>query len=411
MTVTDGEMKVPMPAWLLPFLEPARYKGAHGGRGSGKSHGFATLLVLEHVRNPDQSTVCVREVQRTLSRSVKKLLEEKIEELGVGHLFEVQQTVIKSRNGKGIIIFQGMQDHTADSIKSLEGFDRAWVEEAQSLSKKSLDLLRPTIRKDGSELWFTWNPRNATDAIDDLLRGPMPPKDAIVTEVNHSDNPWFNDVMRAELEHDRTRDLNGYLHVWEGAYVSRSEACVFKRLRVEAFTPPPGVLYRLGADWGFSKDPTALVKLYVEGRAIYIVEEAWAQGVETINLPDLFRTVSESELWPMTGDSSRPETISHMKRHGFPNLQPSVKGKNSVEDGIEYLRGFDIVVHPDCVHAIQELTAYAYKVDKVSGLVLPTLAEGNDHVADAVRYAVEGLRRATVKAVPIVIPVPVASRW
>ena len=126
---------------------------------------FAEMLIEEHIMNPNQSSVCVREIQKSLNQSVKRLLELKIEELNAGEFFEVQDAVIKSRRGNGRIIFQGMQNHTADSIKSLEGYDRAWVEEAQSLSQQSLDLLRPTIRKPGSELWFTWNPRNETDPV------------------------------------------------------------------------------------------------------------------------------------------------------------------------------------------------------------------------------------------------------
>ena len=139
-----------------------------------------------------------------------------------------------------------MQNHTADSIKSLEGFDRAWVEEAQSLSQRSLDLLRPTIRKPGSELWFTWNPRLASDPIDQLLRGERPPPDAVVIEVNWQQNPWFPDVLRAEMEYDKRRDPDKYLHVWQGDYVRNSERRVFKNWRVEEFDAPPDAVHRLG---------------------------------------------------------------------------------------------------------------------------------------------------------------------
>jgi phage terminase large subunit len=125
--------------------------------------------------------------------------------MNAGAYFEVQDAAIKSRKGDGAIIFQGMQNHTADSIKSLEGYDCAWVEEAQSLSQTSLDLLRPTIRKPDSELWFTWNPRQNSDPVDALLRGTTPPKDAKVIQVNFSDNPWFPDVLKAEMEFDRIR--------------------------------------------------------------------------------------------------------------------------------------------------------------------------------------------------------------
>ena len=140
-------LRIQTPAWAEPLLAPARYKGAHGGRGSGKSHFFAELLVEEHVSNQSQRSVCIREVQKSIKMSAKLLIENKIEQLGVGEYFEVQDSIIKSRKGGGMMIFQGMQNHTADSIKSLEGFDRAWIEEAQSVSHRSLELIRPTIRK------------------------------------------------------------------------------------------------------------------------------------------------------------------------------------------------------------------------------------------------------------------------
>ncbi|MFZ9166307.1 MAG: PBSX family phage terminase large subunit, partial [Ilumatobacteraceae bacterium] len=186
------------------------------------------MLIEEHILNPASRSVCVREVQKSLAQSVKRLLEMKIEQMGAGAYFEVQEAVIKSRKGDGLIIFQGMQNHTADSIKSLEGYDRAWVEEAQSLSQRSLDLLRPTIRTPGSELWFTWNPSHASDPVDVLLRGPTPPPDAVVIPVNYEDNPWFPDVLRDEMNYDRKRDPDKWQHVWRGDYLKNSEARVFK---------------------------------------------------------------------------------------------------------------------------------------------------------------------------------------
>src|SRR6185369_11828868 len=189
-------LKLDTPRWALPLLQPSRYKGAHGGRSSGKSHFFAERLIEEHIATPNQSSVCVR---------------------------EVLDSEIRNRKGDGIIIFQGMQNHNADSIKSLEGFDRAWVEEAQRLSQNSLDLLRPTIRKPGSELWFTWNPRLDTDPVDVLLRGPSLPPRAVVVEANYPENPWFPAESREEMEYDRGADPEKYAHIWLGKYLMHSE--------------------------------------------------------------------------------------------------------------------------------------------------------------------------------------------
>jgi phage terminase large subunit len=387
-------LNIDTPRWALPLLKPTRYKGAHGGRGSGKSHFFAELLIEEHICNPNQSSLCVREIQLSLNQSVKRLLENKIQDLNAGWYFDCQDKMIKSTHGAGLIIFQGMQNHTADSIKSLEGYDRAWVEEAQSVSQRSLDLLRPTIRKPGSELWFSWNPSLETDPIDSLLRGPEPPPDSIIVQVNYLDNPWFPDVLREEMEYDRKRDPEKYAHVWLGEYLRNSEARVFKNWRVEEFNTPTNATLRFGADWGFAVDPTVLVRCYIDGRKLYIDYEAYMVNCEINNIPDLFMTIPEAEKWPIIADSARPETVSYVKKHGFPRIMAAIKGPGSFEDGIEWLKSFEIIVHPRCKHTIDELTLYSYKVDKLTGMVLPHLEDKENHVIDALRYACEGLRRA-----------------
>lgn len=384
-----------IPRKFMPLTKPARYKGIFGGRGSGKSHDRGEALIeLSATRKID--AVCIREIQKSLNQSVKKLLESKIESLGVGHLFDVQESVIKSVHG-GQIIFQGMQNHTSESIKSLEGYDIGWVEEAQSLSQRSLDLLRPTIRKENSELWFTWNPGLETDPVDVLLRGDNPPPDAIVIEANYMDNPFFPDVLKAEMEYDRVRDPDKYRHVWLGEYKRNSAARVFNNWTIREFERPEGTIYRLGGDWGYANDPTVLIRCSLQGNTLYVDYEAYMVGCEIVNTPDLFRRVPDSEKWFITADSSRPETISYMRSHGFPKINPSLKGKGSVEDGIEFLKSFDIVVHPRCVETIKELTLYSYKTDPLTGMVLPYLEDKFNHVIDALRYACEGIRSVKEK--------------
>lgn len=392
-----SKLTINTPAWAEPLLYPSRYKGAYGGRGSGKSHFFAESIVEAHILDPNSRTVCVREIQKSLAQSVKRLLELKIEEMGVSSYFEVQEAQIKNKRGDGLIIFQGMQNHTADSIKSLEGYDRAWIEEAQSLSQRSLDLLRPTIRKPGSELWFSWNPNLASDPVDKLLRGDEPPPNSVVVEVNYTDNPWFPDVLREEMEYDKRRDLEKYNHVWLGGYVSNTNARVFCNWKVEEFERPEGTVYRLGADWGFSVDPSVLIRCSIDGNRLYIDHEAYAIGCEIVNLPELFFSVPEAEKWPITADSARPETISHMQKHGFPKIRAAIKGPKSIEDGIEFLKSYDLIVHPRCKHLIDELTLYSYKIDELTGDVLPILEDKNNHVIDALRYACEGARRSIKK--------------
>ena len=388
----SAPLVIETPEVFEPLLAPARYKGAWGGRGSGKSHFFAELAVEESIRRK-VDIVCLREVQKSLKFSVKKLIESKIESLNAGAYFEVQQEQIKSKHG-GNIIFQGMQDHTSDSIKSLEGFGIAWFEEAQSASQRSLDLLRPTIRAPGSELWFSWNPNQATDPIDALLRSDDPPPGAVIVRANYADNPWLPAELLTEMEYDRKRDPEKYAHIWLGEYQRNSEARVFKNWRIEEFTRPAGTVHRLGADWGFSVDPSVLVRCDIEGNALYVDYEAYQIGCEIVNLPELFMAVPDAEKYQITADSARPETISYMQKHGFPRIHPAVKGAKSLEEGVEFLRSFDIIVHPRCTHTIDELTMYSYKRDPLTNIVVPILEDKNNHVIDSLRYACEGARRA-----------------
>jgi len=227
-----------------PLLAPARYKGAWGGRGSGKSHFFGELLVEECLAEKGTLAVCIREVQKTLAQSSKRLIEAKIQELKVGSEFRVFTDKIQTP-GDGIIIFQGMQDHTAESIKSLEGFRIADVEEAQTLSARSLTLLRPTIRAPGSQLWFRWNPRRKTDAVDDFLRVKKP-DDSIVVKANWRDNPFWSKELEAERKLDLQLYPDRYDHIWEGAYATAFEGAYFAKVLAEARAQ--GRITRVSAD-------------------------------------------------------------------------------------------------------------------------------------------------------------------
>ena len=220
---------------FVPLLQPARYKGAHGGRGSGKSHFFAESLIEDSLIQRGLRAVCIREVQKTLKESSKRLLEDKLEafELGDADGFKVWNEVIETP-GDGIITFQGMQDHNAESIKSLEGFHRAWIEEAQTLSARSLQLLRPTIRADDSQLWFSWNPRRKSDAVDEMLRGAVLPTDAVVVRANWRDNPKFPAVLEQERRDCLQQHPEQYDHIWEGGYATVLEGAYYAKSISEA---------------------------------------------------------------------------------------------------------------------------------------------------------------------------------
>ncbi len=220
------------PRAFLPLLRPARYKGAHGGRGSGKSHHFAEAIVERCLIQQGCRVICIREVQKTLKESAKRLIEDKIRAMGVGRMFRILEDRIVTP-GDGVILFQGMQDHTAESVKSLEGFDVAWIEEAHTLSARSLELLRPTIRKRGSEIWASWNPNNKEAPIDAFFRGPEAPPDSVCVQVNYFDNPFFPPELEQERQWDKRNNPDRYAHIWEGDYEPQAVGAIWTRAKID----------------------------------------------------------------------------------------------------------------------------------------------------------------------------------
>jgi phage terminase large subunit len=391
-----GTLQIPTARVFLPLLAPSRYKGAYGGRGSAKSHFFAGHAVERCLEAPAR-VICIREHQRSLKQSSKRLIEDKITDYKVGSAFNVTVDRIDAPNG-GLILFEGMQNHTAESIKSLEGFDIAWIEEASALSQRSLDLLRPTIRKLGSEIWASWNPNSPEDPIDKLFRGPDKPPNAVVVKANYTDNPWFPEVLREEMEWDRRRDPDKYKHVWGGGYAARSEARVFKNWRIDTIDIPRHARPYFGADWGFSVDPTVMVRCWIWDRVLYIDREVYKIGCEIDRTPALFDEINDPIVpnvrqWPILADSARPETISYMQRNGFPKLVAARKGPGSIEDGVEFIKNYDVIISPDCPHTSDEFSLFSFKIDKHTDEVLPILEDKKNHTIDSVRYAVENVRK------------------
>lgn len=250
-------LQIPTAEVFEPLLAPSRYKGAWGGRGSGKSHFFGGLLIEDSLAEKGLLSVCIREVQKTLKDSSKRLLEAKLKDFGLGEPdgFKVFNEVIQTP-GDGAIIFQGMQDHTAESIKSLEGFKRAWWEEAQAASIRSLNLLRPTIRAPGSELWFSWNARLKNDPVDVMLRGAEKPTGSVVVQANWRDNPWFTDELEQERQDCLRMQADQYDHIWEGGYLTIAAGAYFAKHLAEA--KAQGRISRVGAD------PLMTIRLIVD---------------------------------------------------------------------------------------------------------------------------------------------------
>lgn len=378
-----------LPAALQPLFRPARYKVLHGGRGGAKSWGIARALIgLAHTK--PLRILCAREFQNSIADSVHKLLDDQIHALGLGPWFEVQKTSIRGMVTGAEFLFKGLR-HNVNEIKSLEGIDLCWAEEAQRVSDESWDILIPTIRKEGSEIWMSFNPEEK-DAPTYKRFVLNPPPDSIVVKVGWQDNPWFPEVLRREMEHCRATDPDAYAHIWGGEPKVLTEACIFRgKYRVESFETPAKVdRFFFGADWGFAKDPTALTRHFVQGRRLFVDHEAYGVGVELNEIPALFDSVPGSRRWPIKADNSRPETISHVGGLGF-NISGARKWSGSVEDGIAHLKGFDeIVIHERCKHTAEEFRLYSFKVDRVTGDVLPIIVDAHNHCIDSIRYARDG---------------------
>lgn len=379
------------------LLGPGRYKVPHGGRGSAKSWSVARILLGMGAIQPLR-ILCAREYQASIADSVHQLLSDQIDDLNLSDEYTVTQREIVSRCGT-LFIFRGLHVNPR-SVKSIEGIDICWVEEADTVSKESWAILIPTIRKAGSEIWVTFNPRLEEDeTYQRFVKNPPP--DAVVRRVSWRDNPYFPAELASERDYLQRVDPEAYAHVWEGECQVHGEAQIFRgKWAIEAFEPQEGWSGPyFGADWGFSQDPTALVKMWVHERTLYVEHEAYAIGCDIDKTPALFLRVDGSDREVVRADNARPETISYMKQHGFPRMKACEKWKGSVEDGIAHLRSYErIVIHPRCTHAAQEMRLYSYKVDKLSGNVMADVQDKHNHIVDAMRYGIEPLimrRRST----------------
>ncbi|MDL2169800.1 PBSX family phage terminase large subunit [Asaia sp. HumB] len=393
-----SQTRIEIPPAFGDFGRGYRYRVWYGGRGSSKSWTVSRVLVAPAATRPIR-VLCVREFQNSINDLVKRLLADQIEALGLTPWFKVQETSISSKAGAEFL-FKGLA-RNIQGIKSTEGVDICWVEEGQTVSQSSLDILIPTIRKAGSELWFTYNPEHDDDPMHRLMLMLQDEGGALVRKVGWQDNPWFPPELNAERQLLLRHDPEAYEHVWEGECRTISEAVVFRhRVSFEEFETPDNARFYFGADWGFSQDPTALIRAFIDDDVLYVDQEAFGLGVEMDELPTLFDRVPGSRDWPILADCARPETISYMaNRHRF-RIMPAEKWKGCVEDGIERIKAFrKIVVHPRCEQIAKEFRMYSYKVDpRDARLILPKLEDKWNHGIDALRYALSPLIQNRRKA-------------
>lgn len=399
--------QIDLPRWARDFLRPARYKAAYGGRGSAKSHTFATLWLLRALSRGTRA-VMIREVQNTIRDSVRQLLCDKISAHGLDHLFDIQRDEIRGPHDT-LAIFRGMQSYNAENIKSLEDFDLAWVEEAQTLSQRSLDLLRPTIRSEASELWFSWNPRHEADPVDKFFRGGNPPPDAIIRQVNWQDNPWFPDVLRREMEADYASDPERAEHVWGGGYEIVSEASYYARWIAAAeregrIRPVERIRHRpLMTSWDIGVDDYTAVWLWQEdGVNAYVLDfyETSGDGADAI----VEATVARWGAWAGphylphdvrvrdwgAGARSRVETLQGL---GLRQIRPGAA--MPPEDRVAATRRLLPVVvfndTPDVRRGLAHLRRYQRKYNQAMGIWQGPLHDEHSHAADAFgEFAVNG---------------------
>lgn len=397
IVATPQELLPHAPEWSKPFFEPIRFKAAYGGRACGKSHQFAELMLARMICEPDLQCVCIRKYRATLTNSVQLLLKNKIVDLGWNSYFDIQRTEIKRIGGRGFISFIGMQDHNASSIKGYENFGIAWVDEATELDQYSLDLLIPTLRANDAETWFSWNPEQPDDPVDKFFRGGSSPQNSIVKGISFKDNPFLTETSKEDERRDRELDPEKHDWIWLGGYNVKSDAVVFSgRWRIGEIntTEWDGPYY--GADWGFASDPTAAVEAWVSGNQIYVSRESYAYRLEVDRTAKRWvKDIPGIEKHVVRADNARPESISLTKRMGISRIQACEKWKGCVEDGVEWLRSYEIIVHPACENTQTELKRYRYKQNR-SGDILSQIVDKDNHICDSLRYALEGLIRKEV---------------
>ena len=382
---------------LSPPLGTYRYRVLRGGRGSGKSFSVAKISATWGAVKPIR-ILCTREFQNSIKQSFYAEVVNAIEsEPWLKSVYDVGRDYIRHKTNGTEYLFAGLR-HNIESIKSMAQIDLCIVEEAEQVPHTSWQALIPTIRAAGSEIIVIYNPKRRDSWVAQQFDGDKLPPRTLIATVNHDDNPWFSRELEEQRLHDmETLDPALYRHIWEGAYYEQSDAQVFAgRYALREFEPSydwDGPY--IGVDWGFSQDPTAAVKAWVHDDCLYIEHELYEHRLELDDTaPALIAAIPDIERHAVRADNARPESISYVKRAGIKRIEACVKGKGSVEDGVEFIKSFrQIIIHPRCKNTAHEFDLYSYKTDRLSGDVLPVLVDAHNHAIDALRYALEPIMR------------------
>lgn len=398
-----AEIDVEFPPKVVEnFNQSAMVRVFKGGRGSAKTMSLAKLSAIYAYKMARAGRkgvwLCGREHLNSLDESSLSEIKFAIaSEPFLADAFSVGEKYVRTKDGRIDFAFAGLR-HNLDSIKSKARILGAWVDEAESVSEVAWRKLIPTIRDDEAELWVSYNPESEESATHKRFVA-NPPTGCVITEMNWRDNPWFT----AKLNSDRLDDLkyraDTYEHVWEGAFLTLTDAQVFAgKHRVEEFEPfdNDGKLREgwtgpyQGIDFGFRPDPLAAGQLYIGDNRIWIRREAYKAGVEIDATVDFIRrSMPDFDQYASRADSAEPKTISYLSRKGLPRIEPVKKWPNSVEEGVRFIRGYDcVIIHPDCPGTARDFRLYSHKIDRLSGDILPDIVDANNHGPDWVRYAI-----------------------
>ena len=423
----DGKLRLRLPykfQCTLP-LPDIRYKVYHGGRHGGKSWSIALWLVVQAMRSPLR-VLCTRELQNSINDSVHRILVDMIVRLKVEHYFIIEKNSIRGRFVQSEFIFKGTRANVLE-IKSMEGVDICWVEEGQSMTLYSWQILDNTLRSRPGcpEPYFliSLNPETGKTPFEERIEkaeevaGPSPSGayldgQWLLVKVGWEDNPWFTAMDNKRRLEQLAHHPEMYDWTWNGLPLRLTAATIFDRNVVydRIFEAPPRTEFRFGVDWGFKPDPTCMIRCFIRdcdldgnpGECLYVDYEAYAKGIELDDYPVFFGGgvssrnfaewpgVPECRNWPIKADSARPELISYTARMGFA-IRKAAKWDGSVKDGIAHLKGFKrIYIHPRCPRVAKDFRLYSMKVDPQTNDVLPIILDKDNHGPDAVRYALDG---------------------
>ncbi len=384
------------PKVAKPFLPmynhiDKRYYFLKGGRASAKSWHIADRLIGLMLQDPNLNLICLREVQSSIKHSSKKLISDRIEFHKLNQYFEIQDQQIKCKHGKGLVIFSGLQNHTVDSIKSLEGFDLVWVEEAQTITAYSLELLTPTIRKEGARLFFSYNPKTINDPVY-LLEQDVPEENKVVIFSSYIDNPFCPSSIKEEAEQMRRLRPKKYQHIYLGGY-GVSEGLIFENVSVRAirWEEVKGLDNIQGLDFGYTNDPSAFCTNYIDNttKTLYIYDGFYEKGLSNRDIADrVIEMRCHKHL--TTADSAEPKSIASLKYKGL-SIRSAKKGKDSINIGIDFLLDYKIVINAHLKGFITESEYYVWDVDKHTGAPVNKPVDEYNHFWDSCRYSVEHL--------------------